>query len=128
MARWRAKPENKAIEKSRRKLAYDNNINGLRDKMKAYHEKNKKYLMAKQKEYQKNNPQVREKSVAKRVEINIERNRKARKNLDDHYIVSLMTQHSKINPELIRDQLELIEVYRQNVILKRKIKENDTRG
>lgn len=105
MRRWRAVPENKAKEKARRKKAYWNNTNGLRGKMKSYYEENKKHLIKKQKEYQAKNPQVRKKSAEKYLEKTMIRNREERKDLKDHYIVSLMTQNSN----LIQNSYEKIQ-------------------
>jgi len=124
MAKYRANPNNKEREKARRKKAYWKNKNGLRDKMKAYYEANKEHLSEKAKEYKKKNPQVRQKSQQKCKERNIIRHREERKELKDHYIVSLITQHTDIDTEIIRNQPKLIELYRQNVILKRKINES----
>jgi len=52
----------------------------------------------------------------------IQQERKYVENLDDRYIIKCIKRHSNLKSKQIRENKELIELYRNNLLLKRVVK------
>jgi len=52
----------------------------------------------------------------------IEQEKKSVKNLSDRYIIKCLKRHSNLKSKELRENKDLIELYRANLLLKRQIK------
>ncbi len=123
MRKWRSNPDNVAKVKAKRKVDYAENKNGLRDKMLKNYQDNREERLKQSTEYRKKNPEVAKKSRDKMKGKNLDRNRKARNELQDHYVVTLLTENSKLMPADVRENKELIDLKRLQLKLKRSLNE-----
>lgn len=123
MKRYRVRNAEKI--KNRRKNAYWNNTNGLRDKMKGYYEANKERLIPIAVENRKQT-KYNERNKDKLREYSRSRSRKAIESLSDSYIITLIKRNCNyrkngktMSVSQIRSVPGLIEGYRSLVQLKR---------
>lgn len=127
----REKNRNRVAEWRKRNLEkYNANKKAYREKTKAerkkwaqdYYEKNKVELLKKAKEYHALHPEVKRNASKKRRGKDIVRAKNDRLEMRDHYIADLIKGKSKMSKKELRQNQELIEVYKANLLLKRAIK------
>lgn len=82
---------------------------------KIYYEKNKENKLQAAKDYRRDNPE-------KTKEQNTYFKKKYREELKDYYVAEIAAKNLKCSATDVRNNTELLEVYRLNMKLKRKIK------
>lgn len=119
--RWRTKQGNTKKEKARRKKAYAENQNGLRDKIRAYEKENWEHIYQKSVEYRKSHPEIAQRTREKYRAKYITRGRRDRVEMADYYIAHLISSNSTLDKTEIRKQEDLIEAYKVLLTIKREI-------